>query len=547
VAPDAPASSAASRVPRLALPLALFAGALLALLLNLPARTYGDDCFFVWCIVRHQVFAVHFLYMPLARAWAHGWALLGVDPLLALRLLSASGAAAGTALLAAAARRRGLGPGAAAALALLVLTANSAWFFAGAAEVHGTHLAAVGLLAWTLAGFGPASSPRRALAAALVFGVAVGAHKTSALLLPGVLCAYALATPGRARAARARDAAAFALGGALALGAQLAVQALATGAPAIGQDTPGYWLAHLPEHLANLAPRALVEFLGRDFAAPAFALAWLGAVAAGSLLRARPRHALALAATVLPHLVFFPLFGYIERGAYYIPILPVLTWAAARAGALGGERGPAQRAFTALALLAAAAGALLTPPEILAALRPAGLCALLAAGALGGFLFPRHACLGRARAAQVALALAACQLIGSQRDLRAWDSERPLLDWGRDAVAATGPGTALITAGFDRFYLMRLLDRPWPAPFTDSWGYARSLPTPGPATFEGGDLTPEGVNVLLDRGSRVFVLEEALEQLASRPELAPRVRALREQFKLTPVAHGRFAALEVTR
>ena len=50
---------------------------------------------------------------------------------------------------------------------------------------------------------------------ALAFGLAVGAHRSSGILLPGVLLAYALFTPGRASARRLWDAGGFALGGAL--------------------------------------------------------------------------------------------------------------------------------------------------------------------------------------------------------------------------------------------------------------------------------------------------------------------------------------------
>lgn len=546
MAPDASRGAA-----RLVLPLALAAGVLAAVLLCLPERTYGDDCFFVLCIVRDRPFPVHFLYMPLARVWTRAFAELGVDPFLALRLLSATGAAAGTALLAAAARRRGARAALPAALALLVLTSNSTWFFAGAAEPHAVHLAACGLLAWTLAGFGPRASPWRALGVALVFGLAVGAHKSTGLLLPGVLAGYALATPGRARAARVRDAALFAAGGALSLAGQTLALRLATGSATSPQDEPSWWLDNIPQQIGNLAPGPLSTFLGQSLIAPAFALSWLGAVAAGSLLRTRARVALALWVAVLPHLAFFPLFGWVERGAYYIPLLPLFAWAAARAAAgSGAPRGAAQKAFTASAVAVAAAGAVLTPHELLAALGPAGLCALLAAGCAGGFLFPRHAWLPPGRAALVALALAACQLAGSQRDLRAWNAEDPLLDWGRDAVEATGAGNALICAGYEQYMLMLLLDRPWPEPYAGTWDYARSLGELGPSPYDAGFYAPElvaGAERLLAEGRRVFVQDLVFQAFEHDPVRGAGVRALRERFTLVPVEHGSFSGFELRR
>lgn len=533
---------------RLALPLSLFAGVLAAVLLALPRRTYGDDVFFVWCIVRDRAFVPHFLYMPLARAWTHAGALLGVDPFLALRWLSAAGAAAGTALLAAAARRRGADAWLAAALALLVLTASSTWFFAGAAEIHAVHLAAFGLLAWTLAGFSPTSTPWRALAVALAFGLAVGAHKSTGLFLPGVLAGYALLTPLRPRRARLGDLLAFGAGGLASLGVQLLVQSLATGRATTAQDTAGYWLNGLGEQLPNLAPGILGPFLAEAVVAPACALVLLGAAAAGTLLRARPRLALALFVTLLPHLVFFPLFGWEERGAYYIVTLPVLTWAVARAAAgSGAPRAIAQRAFTALCVAVAAVLALRTPEELRSSLGTAGLLALPAAAFAGGFLLPHHAWLSPRRAALVALALAACQLVGAQRELSRYDSGDPLLAWGRDAVAATGPGCTVVTGGFERFFLLRLLDRPWPAPYTDTWAYARSLGSAGPQAFDAGDLTADNVERRLSEGGRVLVLDTAYEVLARDPLRSAYLRALEQRFHLTPVEDGAFKGFEVTR
>ena len=89
----------------------------------LPERLYGDDVWFVHCIVRDQPFPRHYLYMPLARLAAWLGARFELDPFLSLRLLSALGAALGAALLVAAALRRGASVTSAGLLGALVVTA----------------------------------------------------------------------------------------------------------------------------------------------------------------------------------------------------------------------------------------------------------------------------------------------------------------------------------------------------------------------------------------------------------------------------------------
>jgi hypothetical protein len=521
---------------------------LVVLLALLPERTYGDDAFFVLCIVRERAFTAHFLFLPLARAAARVAAAFGADPFLALRCLSALGTAAGVALLAAAAARRGASRRVAVALALLVLSANSTWFFAGAAEVHGLQLGALALLAWVLSGFRPASAPWRSLALALAFGVAVGAHKSSGLFLPGVLSAYALATPGRPRALRARDAALFALGGALSVAAQSSFVAHATGSVSSG-DNQLFTLANLRGSLQNLAPVKLFPFLAEAYVAPAFAPVVLGAAGAAGLLRRRPLLGLTLASVLLPHVVFFALFGWAERGAYAIVLLPLLVWSAARAAAgSGAPQSAAQKLFTVLVAGLALAGSLATRAELAALLGTRGLLLLPALAFAGGLFLTRHAWLSASRTGLFALALAACQLAGSQRELRAWDRGDPLLAWGRDAVHATGADAVLIATGYERYCLLLLLDRPWPEPFTDTWSFARELGDRGPTAFDAGAVAPElaeGVARFLAEGRRVFVLDTVFEAFEDEPLRGPHVRALKQRFELIPIEHGAFRGYEL--
>src|SRR5262245_57024910 len=405
------------------LPVLLGTALLVLFAASFPARGYGDDVLFVQCIVHGQPFAPHFLFLPLARLLARSLAALGLDPFHVLRLLSAAGAAAGGAFLHAAARRRGAGIGASLVLVLLVLGAPSALFFATAPEVHGLHLGALGLLAWSLARLEPRSSPAALFLVGLGLGLAVGTHSSGVLLLPGAAAAYALATPGRGRRARALDLAALAVAGALTLACKLAFNRATTGG-ALAQDvSPTAFLGVIGRKLAaGYGWREFVGYLSGDWVAPAFLLAVACAAALGALAARRRALALSALAALAPYGVVFPLFGYPEHGAYYVVTLPVLA-ALLLTAFLG--RGEPRARWSALAWvpwLVACAGAPLRPDELqalLGALAPAALAglALVAGAAFGLPRLPR-------RRALAALAIGgALQGVGAARTLVAYDAE----------------------------------------------------------------------------------------------------------------------------
>ena len=529
---DAPQSS-------LRLTVALFLGVLVVVLLNLPTRTYGDDIFFIWFIVRDQVFTSHFLFTPLARGWAWVFAHLGVDPLMSLRLLAAVSTALGIALLAAAARRRGATSRVATATALLTLTASASWFFAGAAEVHAVQLAAFGFLAWVAAGLRPDMSPLRPLGLALAFGLAVGAHRSSGILLPGVVLAYAFFTPGRPTALRLRDTGAFAAGGVVSLATMFLVQWSTTGSALTAQEDSERWSKGLSVQLERLDASALATYLAESWIAPAFALTVLGAAAIGVLARTRPWLALALVATVIPHAIFFALFQWEERGAYFIVTLPLFAWAAARVNAFGGA-----------AIAIAAVGALFRPEELFTILGTGGLLASIGIAFGIGLVPLRRDLVSPGRATWLALALVACQLVGSQRELAHWDEGSPMLDWGRDTVAATGEDSVLVCAGFQQYFLLMLLARPWESPYAGTWAFQEELSTLGPYPFDVGYVAPQligGIERYLDQGKRIFVLEAVFVHFESDHLRGQYVRAIREGYDLVPVQHGAFDGYEILR
>ena len=530
-----------------------------ALLLLLPRGHYGDDVWLVHCIVRDFPFPPHFLYMPLARGASWLGAHAGLDPFRVLRLLSVAGAASGAALLLAAALRRGLPAGRALALALLVLGAPSTLFFATAAEIHAVHLGAVGLLAWVLAGLGPRSPARRVLAAGLAFGLVAGTHKSGGLLLPGCFALYLLATPGRAAAARRRDLGALAAAGALSFGVMVACNLLESGRPFTSEDGLAWYVAGLRGRLAQgYGWRDFAGYLARDGVLSAPALAIAGCAGLGALLRRRPRAGAAALALLLPHLVFFALFDYPERGAYFVVLLPVLAAALVATAAGGGAERPRPlaSALAGLPFLLALAVAPARPAEAAAWGASLGALAPLwvaLAAALVGLLAPGPF-LTRRAAAPALLLLALLQAVGARRELAAWDREQTLADWARGACEENaGRAGVVLTGGFQERWMLDLLQRPWPEPWRGTWAFAAGLALPGPTGHSYGDPSlPEAelLRVLeekLDAGDPVYVDAGVRRFLALQPRHAGMLERLAEGRRLEPVTNGAFRAERILR
>lgn len=541
----------------------LFAGVLALSLLLAQRRLYGDDVWFVRCIVQEQPFASHFLYMPLARRFARlcAWA-AGLDPFRSLRVLAALGAASAAALLCAAALRRGARAGAAALFALLPLASASGVFFATTGELHTLHLAALGLCAWCAARLGPDVPARRMLALGLAYGVVVGTHQSGALLLPGVLAFALLALRGRPPRSLARDAAAFALAGALSLAAMRlchGLEAALPGAGAGGGDVLGPMLAQMRAGLAQrwreLGARDLALYLARDGVASACGPILAGAAAWGFLCRRRPALGAALAAALVPYGLFFPLFHFPERGAYFLVTLPF--FAGALLAALCGAPRVAPRA---IAPVLALAGALapLRAEELEALLGPLGpLVLALALFALGLALPPARAGAPAPRAPLVlTAALLALTLAGGLRARAAYDRETPVLDWTRAVCEeAGGRDVVLITCGFQEYWLLVLLRSPWPGPLAGTWAFAEALPHPTPAPFLYGDSTvpraelEAGVAERVARGGELWLDRRVADQVDERARAAPAIAAdldlLRRRYRLEPFERGPFRAWRV--
>lgn len=527
---------------RVLAPVVCFAGLFALLAANPAGRLYGDDAFLVWAIVRDQSFGVHFLYVLAAEAVAHLGARGGLDPFRSLQLLSAAGTAAGIVLLYLAARRRGVEQGIALVFALLVLTSSSTWFFAAVAEVHGLHLGGLGLLAWTLAGTRTDSPVRQALWIALAFGVFAGTHKSGGLMLPAVLAAYAVATPGRPGTRRLADLGLFTLGGLLSLAAMILWQRAELGSALAAQDGLELYLDAFEANWEGWD--GMIGHLGTDLTAPAFATALLGFLGAGALLRRRDAWGGPVLAALLPYCAFLMLWNYEERGAYFIVLLPVLAAAFLRACAHGDAPGRliAAAPFVLVAQVALV-GCLFRPDALLELTGKLGAFALLPAALLLGLLAPRFRVLGTRGVTRMGLVLVLLQGLGAARTLAHFDRGRPDQTWAADVCAALEDRDVVIVTGFSRFYLLRLLDRPWPEPFAGTWDLEEV--GPGPAVVDVGQLTTGGIpqlGALIAGGTKVHLEDRVVEVFLDNDLLGAAVQELVASFERVPVVHGSFRA-----
>lgn len=521
---------------------------------SFPRRLYGDDVWFVHCIVRGQPFTQHFLYLPIARAVSGILAHLGIDPFHALRLMAAGGSALCAALVFSCAARASLGGMLGVCVALLASLAPSAFFFATAAEVHGLHLAAFGLLAWFVLGLRAGATPRRVFAIGLAFGLLVGTHKSGSLMLPGLVVIYFLLTSHRSPRERGRDALAFLAAGLLALAAQTCCEWLETGAWFPEDDFAKRFASGVARRLGSwFGWEEFATYLSVDWVAHAFAPVVAGAAAFGSALRRGSRVALAVFVLLAPYGLFFPLFGYPELGAYYVITLPVL--AALLARELAREPKvlvPPSYLAGRVALLVACLGGLLRPDELTSWIGPLGPLAIaLAAFALG--LTTGLPSLGRRRATHFLALLLCMEFVGAARHLAHFDRDEHPLDWARSVCElSAGKEAWVVTTGFQEYYLLTLLGEPWPEPWAGTWAFQASVPAPGPKVFLYGDPNAPAEEVervltdSLERGVPVYVDRRVpifLEQIgeAGRIEKSREVYdALRARYDLVPVDAGAF-------
>ncbi len=526
------------------LPFLFGAASLLFFLACLPERLYGDDVWFVHCIVRDQPFPRHYLYMPLARLAAGLGARFELDPFLSLRLLSASGAAFGAACLVASAQRRGASAPGAGLLGALVVTAPTCLFFATAAEIHAPHLAAVGLLAWALSRLHARSSQASVLLVWLVFGLLVcGTHKSGILYLPGTLACYLLLTCGRPRDRRTRDLLSLALAGLLAVGFQVLCTRLESGASFDSQDSVrSYWTGLRNRLDGGYGLRDFLAYVSGDAVTPAFALHVAGFGALGLVLRRRRSLGLTALAVLLPYGLFFPIWNYPERGAFYLVTLPVLAalvlWVVLREGGLPWP-----------VVATAAVGAVFRADELQSILGEQVPAWILLAAVLLGVLWRKQA---PGSTPRLAWALLLLQLIGTWRNQEHFARETPRLDWARGACeVGSGEESIVLSVDFERLWLLRLLETPWPEPFARTWALDREAPMPRPTSHTYGDPPlPEFLVVLeekLQAGVAVYIDSSVREFLKEAPRHADILRAIEEHYALEEVHEGGFHAERVVR
>ncbi len=389
-----------------------------------------------------------------------------------------------------------------------------AWTIGTHADAHALHLALVALLlrllvAWESSvprGHHGVAGDRYLVAAAVVFGLAVGNHSLVLLLVPPIALYIAAVAPATWRRQR------FVLGCALAIGAALALVYLELPLRAGPFRAPlvygrpdtwgGFWYVALGQQFAGSLvnpfgdlPNKLAELVGRS--ADQFGLlAPLIPIALAATAVSRPRYALLTGTAAAITCFFAASYENADIGRYYLgPVLFAWTWLAVLAG-------------QAAELLAAAFD------------RPAGRA--WSAGRAGGPL-----------AGVVALAVAVALLAPTIEAIPATFAEvdesrdRTAADWTDHALETMAPGAVIVS---------------WWSFSTPLW-YAQRVEGRRP------DLTIVDDRTRLDEGLG-DIIDVIDANLATRPVYVIRsdpdeVARLVERYQLEPVDGA--AGFDLTR
>jgi hypothetical protein len=281
---------------------------------------YGDANLFLLWIEGGRWKHWHALYMPLAHGLHRSLGgLWGDDPETTLFLLSAVPAALSALLAFGSARLLGVGRAPAAGAAALLGIAPAVLFYGTALEVHALHLLGVSLAVRVAVRRGVRDGwAGVAPLVPLLFALAVWTHVTAVAAAPA-LAALALLGSGRWRWPRGGTAVVLAcIGVVLVPVFTTADGALMTDLGAQGVVGTRSWSPHRFLHDGLVQVGVL-------------AVAALGAFGARTALpdSARPATRWALAALIVPLVLFVPAFPYYEHGAYYFVSLPALALCAA--------------------------------------------------------------------------------------------------------------------------------------------------------------------------------------------------------------------------
>ncbi|MGH7151565.1 MAG: hypothetical protein ACREIU_12745, partial [Planctomycetota bacterium] len=314
--------SSAARDRALALLLAMAAAALHAALFQ--RRWYMDGPFLLERLEAGEWRYVHLLTLPFLQVLhALARALGAPDAEVALRLGSVlpGGAAVGLLFLAArgieSSRPRSL------AFAAAVGFSPAALFFATVAENQALHFACACLSLLCAVRFGASPSPARALALGVAWVLAIASHTTGVLLGPGLVALALALAARRGLPPRRAQVLAFALP---CVASALLLLGLAWkwgGSPLRLETVLGPGGFTMRERLLHeFDAERIGGYLAREAVFPAFLLAPLAIFGLGRAWRVDRRLARVVLAFLLPYLLVMPLWGYPDRGAHFLQVLP---------------------------------------------------------------------------------------------------------------------------------------------------------------------------------------------------------------------------------
>lgn len=315
--------------------LAVFVVSFVGYGLLLQSQPYGDGITYLSYLSKGTFLSHHLLYLPDLWLFSKAATACGIDARTAPYLFSAFCGAFGNAVLhrlIATSRKTATDCSCPLLLTLLAATVPSIVFFATQVENHAHHYAWVCLLLLTLdRALASDAFGRWAVCGVALLG-AYASHSSIILMLPAlVLLIHALRGHGPARLPRPSELARFGVWLAPVVVFRLlegTIRAdLLGGGEAWRQNTSFAFLRSLLG-LRDLS--TWLHYLWAELLLPAFGLVWVVLVVAVRRWRIHRADMLLAGLAVVPYVLVFGHWNVYERGAYYIPLLPVLIVTMAR-------------------------------------------------------------------------------------------------------------------------------------------------------------------------------------------------------------------------
>lgn len=310
-----------------------FALSLLGYGLLVQTAPYGDGILLLYALGQRVTAYHHVSYLVSVRAFADLAAGFGLDEVRAAYWFSVVIASIGNAFLYLLVAERCRSPLPRSAIVVLVASCPVLLFYATTVENPANHYGSVCIALWAVARCAAARHWTRWIVAGLAATLVPLSHASGPLLL-GALALLVLNREGREPlldgGERAVRLVAFLLPSALLWAFDKDVKRFVFATEHVDQVNPaaGQLLAIFDR---GVDPSRWLPFLVHEWFLPAFGLWTVWLVATFELWRRARRLALVTLAAVIPYVVLFTMYQTWERGAYFVPLLPLAGWTLARA------------------------------------------------------------------------------------------------------------------------------------------------------------------------------------------------------------------------